>query len=95
MPVTIPGRAIGNTKSNEMVLRPKNSYRVIAAAASDPKIKAMEVAISAVKNERITASRIPSLTAALLHHSVVNPVGGQAKDLLVLKEFMTTKRRGR
>jgi hypothetical protein len=55
----------------------------------------MEVAISAVKKERITASLIPSLTAALLHHSVVKPVGGQANDLLVLKEFITTKSRGR
>jgi hypothetical protein len=67
----------------------------MAAAAKDPKISAIAVAKIAVTTERNTASLIPSLAAALLHHSVVNPVGGQAKDLLVLKEFMTTRSKGR
>jgi hypothetical protein len=58
-------------------------------------MSAIEVAIRAVITERMTASLIPSLVAALLHQIVVKPVGGQANDLLVLKEFITTRANGR
>jgi len=95
IPVTIPGRAIGKTNSREIVLRPKKSYLVIAAAASEPKTRAIEVAIRAVTTERNTASLIPSFAAAFVHHSVVKPVGGQANDLFVLNELITTRTKGR
>jgi hypothetical protein len=95
IPVTIPGSAIGSTKRRDIASLPKNSYLDIAAAASEPRMSAIEVAIRAVMTERITASRIPSLAAALLHQTVVKPVGGQANDLLVLKEFITTRANGR
>jgi len=95
IPVTIPGSAIGSTKRRDIASLAKNSYLDIAAAASEPRMSAIEVAIRAVITERITASRIPSLAAALLHQTVVKPVGGQAKDLLVLKEFITTRANGR
>ena len=91
----MPGSAIGNTNNNEMVSRPKKSYLVIAAAAKDPKTSAIAVAHIAVITERITASLMPSFAAALLHHSVVNPVGGQANDLFVLNELITTRTNGR
>ena len=38
IPVTMPGSAIGNTKSSEIDSLPKNLYLEIAAAAREPKI---------------------------------------------------------
>ena len=95
IPVTIPGSAIGNTKRSEIESLPKKSYRAIAAAASEPKTNAIAVAKRATIAERVIASRIPTFSTALVHHSVVKPVGGQAKDLFLLKELITTRTSGR
>jgi len=54
----------------------------------------MAVAARATITEREIASRTPSLVAALLHHVVVKPVGGQAKEVFLLKELITTSVRG-
>ena len=94
IPVTMPGSAIGNTNSSDIDSRPKNLYLDIAAAAKDPKIKAITVAKSATTALRVIASRTPSLTAAFDHHVVVKPVGGQANEVFSLKELITTKSNG-
>jgi hypothetical protein len=94
IPVTMPGSAMGNTNSSDIDSRPKNLYLDIAAAAKDPKIKAITVAKSATTALRVIAYRTPSLTAAFDHHVVVKPVGGQANEVFSLKELITTKSNG-
>jgi hypothetical protein len=66
----------------------------MAAAANEPSTKAIKVAKSATTALRVIASLTPSLTAALLHQEVVKPVGGQANEVLVLNELITTKTSG-
>jgi hypothetical protein len=90
----MPGSAIGNTNSNEIVSLPKNLYLEMAAAASDPRTNAMAVANKATVADLVIASLTPSLTAALPHQEVVKPVGGQANEVLVLKELITTNTSG-
>ncbi len=94
IPVTMPGNAIGRTNISEITSRPKKLYRAIAAAAKEPKIRAIIVASVAVKTDNRIASFTPELDAALAHHIVVNPVGGQLKDLFLLKELITTSING-
>ena len=94
IPVTIPGSAIGNTKSSEIESRPKNLYLDIAAAAREPKISAITVAKRATTALRATASLTPSFTNALDHQVVVKPVGGQANEVFLLKELITTSTSG-
>ena len=66
----------------------------MAAAANEPKIKAITVAKVAVSKDKKIASLTPGFDAALVHHIVVNPVGGQLKDLFLLNELMTTNMSG-
>ena len=94
IPVTIPGSAIGSTNIKEITSRPKKLYRAIAAAANEPKIKAMMVANEAVNTDKRIASFTPELDAAFDHHIVVKPVGGQLKDLFLLNELITTSING-
>jgi hypothetical protein len=54
----------------------------------------MIVAKDAVKTDSRIASFTPELDAAFVHHIVVNPVGGQLKDLFLLKELITTNING-
>jgi hypothetical protein len=44
-----------------------------------------------VRKDRKIASLTPGFDAALLHHMVVKPVGGQLNDLFLLNELITTK----
>jgi hypothetical protein len=90
----MPGSAIGSTKTSEITSRPKNEYRAMAAAANDPKIKAMMVAKVAVSTDNKIASLTPGLDAAFVHQVVVKPVGGQLKDLFLLNELITTNIKG-
>jgi hypothetical protein len=53
------------------------------------------VAKVAVRTDKRIASLTPGFEAAFVHHMVVNPVGGQLKDLFLLKELMTTNIKGR
>lgn len=66
----------------------------MAAAASEPKISAIAVAKRATTALLATASLTPSLTKALDHQVVVKPVGGQANEVFLLKELITTNSNG-
>jgi hypothetical protein len=66
----------------------------MAAAASEPKINAITVAKVAVSTDKMIASLTPGFVAALVHHMVVKPVGGQLNDLFLLNELITTNIKG-
>src|SRR5262245_32249503 len=85
MPDTTPGSAIGSTRRNEIVWRPKNEYRCTARAASVPKINASTVAADPASNEFTTARETAAFAAASSNQRSVNPTGGHDWMRLSLK----------
>src|ERR1019366_1173314 len=71
IPVMIPGRAIGSTKTNEMVSRPKNLKRWTAKAAIDPSVRAIAVASMPARTDNHRALRISWLCQVMENQSVV------------------------
>ena len=55
MPVTMPGRAIGSTTTNEIDSRPKKRWRATAMDARVPSISAMMVALTAAAMDVMNA----------------------------------------
>jgi hypothetical protein len=94
IPVTIPGSEIGKTTSKDITSLPKKLYRATANARQVPKIRAIAVATRPAITDQVIASRTPVLEMALLHHIVVNSLGGQLKVFDALNEFKTTIKRG-
>ena len=74
--------------------RPKKRYRWTAKATSVPRTRAIAVAPRPALTEVHSASRAPALPHARLHHSVVNPVGGQANVRSALNELISTTSSG-
>lgn len=74
-PVTIPGKAIGNSSNSEMAFLPKKSRRQSAAAASVPSTNAIAVDNAAIFSDNVTASRISLRCAATLNQRSVSPCG--------------------
>ena len=64
IPVMIPGRAMGRTRANAIVSRPKKRKRWTANDASEPRTIASRVAWRATVIDRAKASRTPSLAYA-------------------------------
>src|SRR5215213_8376199 len=77
IPVMIPGRASGSTKTNEIASRPKNRERWTAKAAAVPRTTAVAVAIAPAFSDRIRASCIASSWTAGPNHLVLQSVIGQ------------------
>src|SRR6266571_4906500 len=84
MPVMIPGKAKGSTKSRLMASRPKNVMRWMANAALDPRIKASAVAASPACTESASAVRISASSHDAVNHLSVRPGMGQLSMLDVL-----------
>src|SRR4030095_610994 len=76
MPVMIPGNAIGRTKRNEIVSRPKNRNLWTANAAADPSKRAITVAPSAALTDRSSACCISASWVGGANHFVVQSVIG-------------------
>ena len=83
--VTIPGSAIGSTKANEIVLRPKNENRCTANEASVPRISASVVAAIPALIELNSAGFNDGSCHACENHSVVHRSGGQDAVRVLLK----------
>ena len=66
--VTIPGNAIGRTRRNETVLRPKKWNRWTANAAALPRSNAIVVASRATWTELRIASRTAASRNAIANH---------------------------
>ena len=77
MPVTMPGRAIGSSSTNDTVSRPKKRNRWTANAASEPSRIAMSVAPAAACSESRSASRMSGFVTASAYQWVVQSVIGQ------------------
>ena len=77
IPLTIPGRASGNTNRKEIVSRPKNFERKTAPAASEPRTRATTVARLATCSERLSASQTSVRPQATPNHSSVTPGRGK------------------
>src|SRR4051794_34051864 len=86
--VTMPGRAIGSTTSNDSVCLPKNVYLPSANARSVPSTSATVVATMPTSIEVSTADRTLRLPNVSDHQCVVNDLGGQANTVLALNELM-------
>src|SRR5258708_31844472 len=84
MPVMIPGKANGSTKSRLMASRPKNVMRWIAKAAHEPRTKASAVAASPACTDRPNAVRISASFQDAVNHLSVRPGIGQLSLLDVL-----------
>ena len=69
--VTIPGSAIGSTRRNDTVFRPKKSNRSTANAAALPRTRASAVAKSATSREVTSAARTVASRNAMPNHFVV------------------------
>jgi len=68
MPVTTPGRAMGSTKSSDMVSRPRMRERASAPAARVPSTSAAAVEAAATCSESERAARMSSRPAASGNH---------------------------
>ena len=66
--VTIPGSAIGSTRRNETVFRPKNRNRCTAKAAALPRSSATTVANNATWTELSSASLTAAVRNAIANH---------------------------
>ncbi len=95
MPVTIPGRAIGRTRTNDTVSRPKNRKRCTASAARLPSTIASAVAANAACNDSANASRTDSLAMASANQLVVSAPIGQVCERSALNEYRTMIPMGR
>src|SRR3954454_21513986 len=77
IPVMIPGRASGRTKTYEIVSRPKNRNALTANAPADPSTRAIEVATRAAFRESTSARPASSFCQAELSPFVEKPAIGQ------------------
>src|SRR5919204_5025014 len=77
MPVMIPGSAIGNTRMNDTVSRPKKRKRCTANAAIEPSSSEMPVENSAARTDSQNASRASWLCQVVENHLVDSPFSGQ------------------
>ncbi len=87
MPVTIPGSAIGRSRTNEIVSRPKNLNRWTASAASVPRIRAMIVAPTAAWIDRMIALWSASFSSAAPNHLRVQSLIGHVCARPPLKAY--------
>jgi hypothetical protein len=83
--VTIPGRAIGSTRANEIVSRPKNRNRWTAKAAREPRSIAVVVAPTAACREPASALGRAGSRQAARNHSRDHRSGGHALVMPLLK----------
>ena len=81
MPVTMPGRAIGRRRRNEIVSRPKNRLRQTASAARVPRTSAQSVAIAATLVDSASACQRSARCQATPNQRSVSPGGGKTKLL--------------
>src|SRR5919204_1564131 len=77
IPVTTPGSAIGSTRRNVIMSRPKKRKRLTAAAAAVPSTRAHAVASPAALSESTSALRASSFSHAARNHFVLKPAIGQ------------------
>ena len=77
MPVTMPGSAIGSSRSSDTTSRPKKRLRWTAAAASVPSTSAISVATDATRTDSQNAAQKSTRLNALPHHSKVMPGSGK------------------
>ena len=77
IPVMMPGRARGSTKTKEMASRPKNWKRWIAKAAIDPRTRAAVVAIRPASTDSSKARRTSGSSQVWPNHFSVTPGIGQ------------------
>ena len=79
IPVTMPGSAIGSSRSSETTSRPKKRLRCTAAAASVPSTSAMVVATVATRTDSHSAAQKSVRVSAFPHHWSVKPGRGNVK----------------
>src|SRR3990170_3329129 len=78
IPLTTPGRAIGRTRKNEIVWRPKKLNRCTATAARVPRTRASMVAVEAASSELTSALVTAGFDAASPNQWNVKLTGGHA-----------------
>ena len=86
-PVTMPGSAIGRTRTKESASRPKNLKRWTAKAARDPRTSAMVVAPRAAFTDARRACRTSVLRHATPNQCVVREDGGHFCPTAELKAY--------
>src|SRR5260370_41548438 len=87
MPVMIPGKANGSTKSRLMASRPKKVMRWMAKAAHEPRTKASAVAANPACTERPKAVRISASFQDAVNHFSVRPGMVQLSMLDVMNAY--------
>ena len=83
--VTMPGKAIGSTRRNEIASHPKNRNRCNPNAASDPRISASSVAKRPAMSELTIAPLRVGSSHATKNQCTVNSCGGHDGMRLMLK----------
>src|SRR5205814_10141039 len=86
-PVTMPGRAIGRTRTKESASRPKNLKRWTAKAAREPMASAIVVAPRAAFTDASRACRTSLLRHATPNQCVVSDDGGHFCPTAELKAY--------